>query len=89
MIRSAITIGRISMTGDHNLDAHFGRALQGRVKVVNLKPKQHTVSIWLVITIPDRAVMVFYSEVVQLKYKLAVRDQLFICGAPMITPAAE
>jgi hypothetical protein len=39
--------------------------------------------------IADRSVMVFYFEVVQLKDKLAICDQLFICGAPMIALAAE
>jgi hypothetical protein len=32
--------------------------------------------------------MVFYFEAVQLKDKLAICDQLFICGAPVIAPAA-
>jgi hypothetical protein len=38
VIRPAVTIWRVSMTGYDNLDAHFGRALDDRVKVVDLEP---------------------------------------------------
>ena len=60
------------MPGHDDLHAHFGGALHDRVKVVYLEPQQYTVSVWLVITIADRTVMVFYFEAVQLKNKLAV-----------------
>ena len=70
------------MPGHDDLDAHFGGALDDRVKIVNLEPQQYAVSIWLVVTIGDRAVMVFNFEAVQLKHKLAIGDQLFICGPP-------
>ena len=58
--------------------AHLSGALYDRVKVVYLKPQQYTVSVWLVITIADRTVIVFYFEAVQLKNKLAIRDQPLI-----------
>jgi hypothetical protein len=60
------------MSGYHDLDAHVRGALHNCVKVVDLEPQQHPVSIWFVITIADCAVMVFYFEAVQLKHKLAI-----------------
>jgi hypothetical protein len=77
------------MAGYNNLDAHFGGALYNGFKIVNLEPEQHAVPIWFVIRISDWAVMVFYCEAVQLKNKLSIGDQLFVCRAPMIAPAAE
>jgi len=72
-----------------NLDTHFSGALHDCVKIVDLEPKQHPISVWLVIAIADRTVMVFHFEAVQLKDKLPIRDQLFIRGAPMIAEAAQ
>jgi hypothetical protein len=89
VIRPAVTIGRVSMTRHHRLDAHFSGALHDCFKIVDLEPEEHPVSIWLIVTIADRTVMMFHLETVQLKDKLPIRDQLFICGAPMIAPAAE
>ena len=66
------------MPGYDDLDAHFSRALHDCLKIVDLEPEQHPVSIWLIVTIANRAVMVFYVEAVQLKNKLAIRDQLFV-----------
>ena len=73
----------------HDLDAHFRGALHDRVKVVYLEPKQYTVSVWFVITIADRSMMVLYVEAVQLQHKLAIRDQLLIFGTAVIAPAAQ
>ena len=75
------------MSRHDDLDAHFCGALHNRVKVVHLEPEQHAVSVWPVTRIADRTVMVFYFEAVQLKDKLAIRDQSLIFRAPMIAPA--
>jgi len=77
------------MPGHDDLDAHFSGALHDRVKVVHLEPQQYTVSIWLIITIADPTVMVFYFEAVQLKDKLAIENQLLIFGATVATLTAE
>jgi|HubBroStandDraft_1064217.scaffolds.fasta_scaffold29482_2 hypothetical protein len=77
------------MPGQDNLDTHFSGALHDCVKIIDLEPEQHPVSVWPVIAIADRAVMVFHLEAVQLKDKLPIRDQLFIRGAPMIAQAAQ
>jgi hypothetical protein len=77
------------MTRHHRLDAHFSGALHDCFKIVDFEPQQYPVSIWLVVAIANRPVMMFHLEAVQLKDKLPIRDQLFICRAPMIAPAAE
>ena len=77
------------MPGQDDLHTHFGGAPHDRVKIVDLKPQQYTVSVWLVVAIANRTVMVFNVETVQLKDKLAIPDQLLIFGASMIAPAAE
>jgi hypothetical protein len=71
------------------LDIHFGGALHNRVKVGDLEPQQHSVSIWPVVTIADQSVMMFNVEAMQLKDEPPIRNQLFICGATMITLAAQ
>ena len=60
------------MARHDDLHAHFGGALYDRFKIVNLEPQQQPVSIWFVIAIGNRAVMVFYFEAVQLKHQLAI-----------------
>lgn len=77
------------MPGQDDLDPHFSRALHDPIKVIHLEPQQDTVSVWLVVAVADRTVMVFYFEAVQLKHQLIVRDQLLVFGAAVIAPAAE
>ena len=72
-----------------NLDTHFSGALHHCFKIVDFEPEQHPISVWPVIAIADRAVMVFHREAVQLKDKLPIRDQLFIRRAAMIAQAAQ
>jgi hypothetical protein len=62
--------------------AHFGGALHGRFKIVNLEPKQHPVSIWFVITIADRAVMVLYPI---WRYASARYPEIQIRGKPLVS----
>jgi len=45
------------MARKYDFDTHFRCPLHRRVKVIDLEPKQHSVSIWLVIHITDRPVM--------------------------------
>ena len=77
------------MSRHDDLHAHFSGALHNHVKAVHLEPEQHAVSVRPVTRIADRTVMVFYFEAVQLKDKLAIRDQSLIFRAPMIAPAAQ
>ena len=77
------------MPRHHDLNTHLGRARHDRIKIVYLEPQQDTVSVRLVIEITNRTVIVFYSEAVQLKNKLAIENQLLIFRAPMIALAAQ
>jgi hypothetical protein len=72
VVRSPIAVRRIAMAGYYNFDTHFGHALHHRVKVVDLEPKQYAVSIWLVMTITNAAVMMFQFEAMQLKHELTI-----------------
>ena len=88
VIRSAIALRRVSVSRQDDFHIHFGGALHHGVKVVDLEPQQHPVSIRPVMTISNRSMMVLDFEAVQLKNKLAIEDQLLICGPPMIAAAA-
>jgi hypothetical protein len=68
----AVTIGWVSVPGNHNLDTHFDGALHDRFEIIDLKPKQHAVSVGLVVRVADPAVIMFHLEAVQLKHKLPV-----------------
>lgn len=64
VIRPAISIGRVSMPRHYNLDAHFNGALHDCFKIIDLEPEQYPVSVRLVITIANRAVIMFNREAV-------------------------
>lgn len=64
MIRSAVSIGGISMPRHDDLDAHLGGTLDDRVKIVNFEPQQNSISIRFVVPIAYRTVMMFYFETV-------------------------
>jgi hypothetical protein len=56
------------MLGHDNPHSHFSRALHDRVKVVYLEPQQYTVSVRLVITMADRAVIIAASALFSTYY---------------------
>jgi hypothetical protein len=89
VIWAAVTIRWVSVARQDNLDTHFDGALHDCFEIVDLKPKQHAVSVGPVVRIGDTAVMMLHFEAVQLKHKLAVGDQLFIGGASMIAATAK
>ncbi len=77
------------MPRQNDLHAHFSRAPHDRVEILHFEPQQHAVPVRLVVTIADPAVMMFHCKAVQLKDKLAVRDQPLILRASMIASQAE
>jgi hypothetical protein len=89
VIRAAIAFRWVSVARQDDVDSHFVGTVCDGVEVVYLEPQQYTISVWLVFTIADGAVMVFDCEAVQLEDKLAVRDQALIFAASVITSAAE
>jgi hypothetical protein len=54
------------MTWQDNLSVHFLRARNGGVEVVDFKPQQHAVSVWLEIWVADGAMMMRHIPSVQL-----------------------
>lgn len=60
------------MLGQHNFHTHVSGALYHCVKVLHLEPEQYAVSVGLVIAVPDRPMMVFNFEAVELKDQLAI-----------------
>jgi len=77
------------MFGHDDFHVHFAGALQDRVKVVDLEPQQHTVSVGLVLAIADGAVMVVDHEAVQLHNELAIPEELLIRGTAVTALATE
>jgi hypothetical protein len=53
--------------GPHDFGAHIISTLHHRVKVIHLEPEKHTIAVRFVDAIPDRAVMMFDFETVQLR----------------------
>lgn len=77
------------MPGHDDFHPHFRAAVHDRIEIVHLEPQQYAVPVWLVIAVADRAVMVFYIEIVQLKNKLAVPHQLLVFFSPVIALTAQ
>jgi hypothetical protein len=71
------------MTRHDNLDVHFLGAGNSGVEIVDLKPQEHAISVWLKVGIPDVAMMVLHVPSVQLQDQPTVRNQPFILGTAM------
>jgi hypothetical protein len=63
-----------------DLGLHILSAGKCRVEVVEFKPQQHAVSVWLKIWIPDGTVVVLHIPSVQLKNQPATRYEPLILG---------
>lgn len=70
------------MARQHHLSPEFPRPDDGRIKILYLKPQQHTIAMSQ-FRIPDGPVMVLNVPVVQLHNQLAVGDQLFVMAPTM------
>ena len=77
------------MTGQHDLDVHFGSALHYRVEVIHLEPEQHAIAVGSVGGIGDRAVMMFDFKAVQLQNELAILHHLLILPAAVRAATAQ
>lgn len=72
-----------------DLHAHFRGAPKDSVKIIDLEPEQHAVSVRLVISVADGPVIVVRFEAVELKDQFAIEDQTLIHGSAVIASAAE
>src|SRR5258707_13331802 len=73
VIGAAVTVRRVSMPGQNDLDSHFRGSQQDFIEIFDLEPQQDAVSIRFVVAISNRAVMMVNLEAVELKNKLAIR----------------
>jgi len=64
-------------------------ACNGRVEVIEFKPQEHAISVWLDVWISDTAMMMLHILSVQLKNQPAVRNQPLILRAAMRTLTAK
>ncbi len=58
-------------------------ANNGRVEVVEFKPQEHAISVWLDVWISDTTMMMLHIPSVQLKNQPAMRNEPFILTAAM------
>ena len=77
------------MLGHNNFGFQLMCALNDRVKVSDLKPQQHAVSIRSIIRVPDSSVMMLHLKAVQLQDELAVPNQSLVFRTAMFTPATQ
>ena len=77
------------MFRQQDLNAHSSGTSYDCVEIVDLEPQQHSVSVWPIVRITHRAVMMFRFEAVQLKNKSAIRNELFVLGTSMIATTAK
>lgn len=77
------------MAGEHDVDIHFGGALDHRVEFVHFEPEQDTIAIGLAGGIADGAVMVLNFKAVQLQDETATVHQLLILPAAVNSAAPE
>lgn len=75
------------MAGKHDIDIHFGGALDHRIEVLHLEPKQNAVAVRSIGRIADWPVMVLGFKAVQLQDQPAIFYQLLILRAA-VSPAA-
>src|SRR5439155_23893299 len=89
MVRTAGTVERIAMAWHDDLSLQFLAARDGRVEVVDFKPQQHAISVWLDVWVSDTTMMMLHIPSVQLKKQPAVRNEPLILRAAMRTLAAK
>ena len=67
MVRTAVTVERIAMAWHDDLSLQFLSARDGRVEVVDFKPQEHAISVWLDVWVSDTTMMMLHIPSVQLK----------------------
>jgi hypothetical protein len=88
MVRAAVMIGRVSMAWQDNLRPQPGRAGNGGVEIVNLKPKQSAISVCK-FGIADATMMMVSLPAVQLKNEPVARNQPLILSSSVITSEGQ
>src|ERR1700677_5134038 len=89
MVGATVALRRVTMAGQHDLDAHFGSALDCRIEVLHLEPEQYTIAVGSVGAIADGAVMMLDFKAVQLQDEAAILHQLLILPSAVSPAAAQ
>src|SRR5215469_2917884 len=89
MIGPAITLRRIPVAWQHDLNVHLSGVRHDRVEVVHFEPQQNTISVGLVRRIGDGPMMMLHGEAVKLSDDLTVPEQLLVSRAAVSTLAAK
>jgi hypothetical protein len=79
----------MAMPRQDDFDFHFLGPVHGRVKIVNLEPQKHAISVWLGIWVADGAVMVLHFPPVQLQDQSVTHDQSLLANAPKTLSTTE
>ena len=86
----AFPVGVLSaMARFDDLSFHLFRTCNSGIEVVEFKPQEHAISVWLDVWISDTAMMMLHILSVQLKNQPAVRNQPLILRAAMRTLTAK
>jgi hypothetical protein len=88
MIRAAVTIRRIPMTGVNNQGLQLLRPDRGRVKVGEFEPEQHPIARRKG-GVPNGAMMVRDVPVMELEEELPARDEALVVRATVPALAAQ
>ena len=71
------------MAWDDNLSFQFRSPCEGRVEIIDFKPQEHAISVWLEARVADGAVMMSYVPVMQLKNEPSVQNKSLVLAAAM------
>ena len=88
MVWAPVAGWRIAMPGLNHLDLHFFGTGHSCIEIVDLKPKEHAVSMRQIL-VADWTVMVFHIPAVQLHDQLPVRKKTLVLGAAVPTLTAK
>lgn len=88
MVRPAVAVGRIAMTGQDDLRVQLRRPGRRRFEVIDLEPQEDAVAVREA-GVADGAVMVLDFPTVQLQDQSSLRNEPFVIGSAMVAPAAQ
>lgn len=77
------------MPRQYDFHAHFGRAPQYAVEIVDFEPEQHPVPVRPVFGVSEPAVVMLSFKTVELKNQLTAEDQLLILRAAVSASTRE
>jgi hypothetical protein len=89
VIGAAITIGRVPMSGQNDLNTHRCGAIDRRIEVIDLEPKEEPVAGRLIVPVADASVMMFGFPSVKLQHERTRVYQSLVVRPAMVALAVE